>query len=67
MRHGRRIYLVETTCRRCGKPLLTASRSIMGADRAKTTYGSICSECMKPEERDRMVRAIGDEATRRMK
>lgn len=66
MRRGRRIHLVETTCRRCGKPLLTASRSLMGADNAKMVYGSICSECMGTDERDQMVRAIGNETVRRM-
>ena len=67
MKRRRKIQLIETTCRRCGKPLLTASRSILGADNAKATYGSICSECMKPEEHFQMVRAIGDEAIARMK
>ena len=62
MKHKRRVYLVETTCRRCGKPLLTASRSIMGADRAKVAYGSICSECMGEDERRDMTMAIGTEA-----
>ncbi len=53
-----RIEIVTTSCRRCGKALATASRSLHGADAAKARFGSICSDCVTPAEREEMLHAI---------
>lgn len=52
---GRRIYIVETKCKRCGKPLHTTNRSLYGADALKAELGSICSACTTPEEKERIL------------
>jgi len=45
--------LLVTTCRRCGKPLLTGNRSLYGNDEAKSRLDRICKECLTPaEQRD---------------
>jgi uncharacterized protein DUF2688 len=54
-----RITIITTSCRRCGRTLATASRSIHGADRAKAQLGSICESCITPAERIEILNAIG--------
>jgi Protein of unknown function (DUF2688) len=53
----RRIRLIETACRRCGRTLHTASRSITGADSAKVDLDRICESCITPEEQQRILAA----------
>ena len=55
-----RITIEQTTCRRCGKPLATTSRSLFGLDRLKARLGSICSDCMTEDEKQEMLEAMGD-------
>jgi hypothetical protein len=50
----KRIAIIVSKCRRCGKPLATASRSIWGADAIKKKYELICDDCLTPEEKDDM-------------
>lgn len=45
-----KFYLYQTTCRRCGKPVTTGSRSLFGNDEVKSRLDRICSECITPEE-----------------
>jgi hypothetical protein len=53
----RPITILTTSCRRCGRPLATASRSLTGADAAKEQYDRICERCVTPEERQAMLDA----------
>lgn len=53
----RPIRFLTTTCRRCGRPLVTTDRSIHGADAAKARYDRICSACVTPEEEQAMLDA----------
>lgn len=46
----RDFHLVQTACRRCGKPIMTGSRSLVGADDLKAQLGEICGQCITPEE-----------------
>lgn len=43
--------LVETTCRRCGKPIVTGNRSLHGNDAAKAKLDRICSGCITEDEK----------------
>jgi len=54
----KRITIEQTACKRCGKPLATASRSILGLDRLKARLGSICSDCTTEDEKQEMLRAM---------
>lgn len=55
-----RFRLVHDNCRRCGKGVVTGNRSLYrGTEAIKAQYGSICSDCTTPEERDAMLRAMG--------
>ena len=58
MARRRRPLITYTNCKRCGKPLATASRSIMGLDKLKERLGSICSDCITPEEEQEMLNAM---------
>ena len=58
--------LVKTNCKRCGCDLLTAERSITGADETKARLGSLCSGCTTPEEQQAMLAAQGDAIQRRL-
>jgi hypothetical protein len=51
------IRILTTTCRRCGRPVATADRSITGADAAKRQYDRICQGCTTPEEERAMLAA----------
>ncbi|WP_322075522.1 DUF2688 domain-containing protein [Burkholderia cenocepacia] len=55
MMRKNRIQIVTTKCRRCGKPISTLSRSIVGADSLRAELGEICGECITPEEDRRIL------------
>jgi hypothetical protein len=46
----KRIGIVPTKCKRCGRKIYTANRSIHGLDKLKEALGSICSNCATDEE-----------------
>lgn len=48
------INILTTTCRRCGRPIATLSRSIIGADEEKATLDRICSGCITADEQRRI-------------
>lgn len=54
----RKFQLIETTCRRCKKPLITGNRSLFGLDKEKAELDRICKDCMTPEEHERLTRLI---------
>ncbi len=54
----RRIHLIHTECKRCGRPLMTASRSIHGADQLKARLGDICDACITKEEEREIEQGI---------
>ena len=54
MRRRPKFRLIHTTCRRCGKPLMTGSRSLYGNDAAKARLDRICGDCVTDEERHEM-------------
>ncbi|EMK0110373.1 DUF2688 domain-containing protein [Escherichia coli] len=51
---NRKIEIVTTNCRRCGKSISTLSRSLIGADALREELGGICGDCITPEERQRI-------------
>lgn len=55
----RRIEILTTTCRKCGKTIATLSRSLFGADQAKA-IGPICSSCVTEEEKYEIRRIQGE-------
>jgi hypothetical protein len=59
------LRILTTTCRRCGKPVATASRSLYGADAAKARLDRICEACCTPEERREMLTLQADAILRR--
>lgn len=65
MRNRGRITIETVNCKRCGKEIATANRSITGNDALKAKYGNICHDCTTPEERAEMVNAIGEGILRR--
>lgn len=52
------IKLEKTTCKRCGKQLITGSSSMFG-NATKAQFSGICSTCMTNEELQDMLEAIG--------
>ena len=52
---GKRIEIVQTGCRRCGKPISTLSHSLVGADALKAELGEICGDCTTPDEHRRIL------------
>lgn len=50
--------LYETKCKRCGKPLMTSTRSLWGSDEGHSKYSGICSSCLTNTENEDMVRFI---------
>lgn len=58
MKHRKQFHLIATTCRRCGKPLMTGSRSLWGAENARAKFAEICSDCITPEDRAEMEQAV---------
>ena len=49
-----KFHLIHTNCRRCGKPLMTGSRSLFGMDEAKKQLDRLCGDCITPEEKDQL-------------
>jgi hypothetical protein len=47
----KRISIVQTNCKRCGRPIATASHSITGNEDLKAKFGGICQDCMTDDER----------------
>ena len=52
------IKLIQTACKRCGRPLLTAEKAIHGDHSLKTRLGNICSACITPKEKRQMEDGI---------
>lgn len=42
--------LLTTSCKKCGKPLLTAKCSLYGNQKAKLKFDRICSHCITEEQ-----------------
>jgi hypothetical protein len=61
----RKLHIINTTCKRCGKPLATLNRSLWGADAAKQEYGSICEKCITPLERQAIEQALDNAVYRK--
>ena len=53
-----KIEIIETCCRRCGKTIRTLSHSIIGADAAREKFGSICGDCITPEEDNELTEML---------
>lgn len=56
-----KIAFYETSCERCGKRIMTASRSLWGLDELKKEYENVCEECATPDEKYKLAIAIGEE------
>jgi len=53
-----KFHLIQTTCKRCGKPLMTGNRSLFGFDKEKAELDRICKNCITPEENHRILSLI---------
>lgn len=51
------IRLLTTECRRCGKPLVTASWTLPGTEGAKARLDRICEDCVTDAERREIEQA----------
>lgn len=54
----KKIQIITTTCKRCGKEISTLNKVIWGTNEMKEKYGRICSSCMPVEEREEMDEAF---------
>jgi hypothetical protein len=61
-----RVALVKTKCKRCGKEICTANKSVWGLNALKKKFGSICDGCITPNERKEMLLQMGLGVQRRM-
>lgn len=61
VRRRRKIEIIHVSCKRCGCALVTTSRSIYGADALKAELGSICEQCITPEERHRILNGVANQ------
>ena len=52
--------LLEVKCKRCGQALLTTAKSLHGLDTLKAAFGALCEQCVTPDERYALNRAIGE-------
>lgn len=43
-----KFQLINSTCRRCGEPIVTSNRSLFGADAKHAKFAGIC--CLTPDE-----------------
>ena len=46
-------------CKRCGKPVTTTNRSILGLDNLHSQYAGICHQCMNDNERNELLDKMG--------
>ncbi len=51
--------IVETSCKRCKKPIATLVKSFYGCDKLQKQFGGICSDCISPEERQDLLTKMG--------
>jgi len=56
----KRISIITAPCRHCGKPVATASRSILGLDELKARYGVVCSDCITGDEVQTLLIHMGE-------
>ena len=56
-----RIKLLIVACKRCGKPITTTSKSLLGLAALKAKYGSICEACMGKDEFYLMLKEEGEQ------
>lgn len=54
----KRIKLVETTCRRCGKKITTGNRSIHGYPEQKKRLDRICEDCITDDEKAELLTLV---------
>jgi RNase P subunit RPR2 len=53
-----KFQLIETTCKRCGRPLITGNRSLYGFNEQKARLDRICKDCITPEEQAELLRIV---------
>jgi len=53
------IALVSAQCKYCGRRVMTASRSPLGLDKLKAEFGTVCSDCITPEEEQHLLQRMG--------
>jgi len=56
---AKKISFLKTKCERCGKELVTASRSLWGIDKQKEEFGVVCSSCITKEESTDLIYSMG--------
>ena len=56
----RKATLRMGNCKKCGKELLTSSKSIYGLDKEKEEFGVVCSSCTTKEESASLLHSIGE-------
>jgi len=55
----KKITLLASNCKRCGKELLTASQSIHGLDKEKKEFGIVCTSCTTQKEYTSLLHRMG--------
>jgi hypothetical protein len=61
-----RFQLISTTCRRCGKPIATGSRSLFGLEDLKTQYDRVCQDCLSSDEQNDLLHTMGEQIAARV-
>ena len=56
---SKKISFLQTKCERCGKALVTASRSLWGMDKQKEEFGIVCSSCITKKESTGLLHSMG--------
>lgn len=55
---AKKISFLKTKCERCGKELVTASRSLWGMDKQKKEFGVVCSSCTTKDESNELLHSM---------
>jgi len=54
-----KIHIITVSCKRCGKQIAAANRSLYGLAQLKAQYGSICQTCITDDERHELLETMG--------
>ena len=54
----RKIEVIQTSCKRCGKPLCTISKAIHYTEEMRKRLSGICENCLTPQEKEELRNAV---------
>ena len=52
--------IITVSCKRCGKEVSAAARSLLGLDTLKSSFGVLCQDCVTQEEQYALLREQGE-------